>query len=76
MCGEDGDLIWAFKLWLCDTLKEAIHSKPYVSKLESGEIVLRLTSDPEEEEEDAEDSHAPEADLFRFSRKPHVFYAL
>jgi len=51
MCGATGDAIWEMKLWLCRTLAGAFSTPENKKRLDQADVVIRLSSEPLDEEE-------------------------
>jgi len=78
LCSELGDEVWAMKVWLCASMKQAFPSKKKTSLLDSADVVMRITSEPNEsdEEEDGEGEGVDDPTLAFLSYLPYELQPL
>ena len=63
-CGPIGDSKWAFKLWLCSTMKVAISSAENKALLSDANVVIRIRSSYNDSKEELPDEDREEVDVW------------
>ena len=60
LCGDHGDNLFAFKLWLCKEMSVHLHTPELRESLAEGNIVIRLLSSYGDDNDDLPDSDRPD----------------